>query len=211
MRERFVALWRRSCPAAPADAVTAAFAELEALYGQPWRAYHTIGHIAACLERFDEVVEILDDADAVEMALWYHDAIYAISSPTNEADSAVLCEQRIGPYAAAAFAATVRDLILITDYPSDVCSADQAHMSDIDLHSFGLPWEAFAKDGRAVRAEYPARSDDDYIASQCRFMRTLMKNGHFYRSPFYKTHYEAQALANLERYLDLHAPQGGVA
>ena len=40
------------------------------------RRFHNLQHIDDCLHRFDEVAPLLDDRDAVEMALWCHDAVY---------------------------------------------------------------------------------------------------------------------------------------
>ena len=56
---------------------------LKARYGEPHRAYHTWAHVEALLGHFGQ----LDwtSPEAVEIAIYYHDAVYQPMSPTNEA------------------------------------------------------------------------------------------------------------------------------
>ena len=39
-------------------------------------AIATLDHVRHCLEEFDRVAALMDDPDAVEIALWFHDAVY---------------------------------------------------------------------------------------------------------------------------------------
>lgn len=43
-------------------------------YQEPHRAYHTLKHIIDCLNEFEEVKPLLQNPNAVEMALLFHDA-----------------------------------------------------------------------------------------------------------------------------------------
>ena len=52
------------------------------------RRYHTAKHVDACLHHMDSVVSLLERPVEMEVAFWFHDAIYEPFSATNEADSA---------------------------------------------------------------------------------------------------------------------------
>ena len=52
---------------------------LLARYSEPRRRYHTLQHLAECFAAFD-----------VELALWFHDAIYNTRRSDNE-------QRRVGP------------------------------------------------------------------------------------------------------------------
>lgn len=57
-------------------------------YSEPGRHYHTLEHIGYCLHRLDDVRHLLRDADAAELALWFHDTVYDPSRDDNELRSA---------------------------------------------------------------------------------------------------------------------------
>src|SRR5689334_9923752 len=87
---RFGALWRRSVASPPSPDSAVVYDDLCARLEEPGRKFHNIGHIDDCLERFDDVRRHLEDPDAVELALWFHDAVYVPGDATNERRSAEL-------------------------------------------------------------------------------------------------------------------------
>lgn len=62
--------------------------ELLSSYNQKHRHYHNVNHINAVLEHLVQAKHLANDFDALEIALWFHDAIYKPFSSTNELDSA---------------------------------------------------------------------------------------------------------------------------
>ena len=59
-------------------------------YGEPQRAYHSLQHLEECLSVFDEAKGFMQQPDLIEMALWFHDAVYDPKSSENEALSAAM-------------------------------------------------------------------------------------------------------------------------
>lgn len=202
---RFVALWERRLNGGRALAETV-HARLVELYGEPHRRYHTLDHVQHCLGEFDRAATLMDDPDAVEMALWFHDAIYQSGAMDNERRSADLFRQWSEGRADAVFLQRVDDLIMVTTHRDPPTQRDERFIVDIDLSSFGLPWEAFERDGRRIRAECADIVDEIYCPGQLRFLLSLQNRPTFFLTEFFQQRYERIAHNNVRRVIeDLHA------
>lgn len=207
-RRRFQALWERCCRADTDGDPNRVFDGLSGLYSQAGRHYHTPEHIDHCLRQFDLAAGLMDDPDAVEMALWFHDAIYDAAARDNERRSAQLFVDLMGGAVAKPFERRVWDLIMVTKHPSSPRTSDEAFMVDIDLSSFGLPWRAFARDSQAVRQEFAHLSEKTFAAKQRSFLEALLNRKHFCFTEFFRQRHEASARRNISRYLTNLHPAG---
>jgi len=204
---RFEALWRR-CVASPnAVASGDVHADLRRRLGGPDRRFHNLLHIRDCLHRFDEVASLLVDRDAVEVALWFHDAVYAPSDGDNERRSAELF-LAASKGADPAFRRRVCGLILATRHQGPAHSNDRRFIEDIDLAGFGAPWEEFMRHGALLREEFAAQSDAQYHAGQVYFLEGLKRRPWFFATDYFRDRYEAKAQENLDRLLVLLTQQG---
>src|SRR5260370_20074579 len=70
-------------------------AELVSAYTAPDRHYHDLRHIEALLGLADACAGAITDRDAVEAAIWFHDAIYDTRRSDNEERSAALAMARL--------------------------------------------------------------------------------------------------------------------
>ena len=68
---------------------------LRARYQGPERHYHGLAHIEAMLALARENRALLDDFEAVEAAIWFHDAVYDSRAKDNEARSAMLAREML--------------------------------------------------------------------------------------------------------------------
>ena len=99
--DRFGEVWRRCVTSPPSPDPAAVYADLRERLSAAGREFHNLGHIDDCLRHFDEIAPRLMDRDAVEIALWFHDAVYEPGNPDNERRSAQLfLEQSKGAPAA---------------------------------------------------------------------------------------------------------------
>ena len=206
-RDRFERLWSR-CASASCS-VPGLFEEVAAHYREPHRHYHTPGHVDHCLAQLDAARGEMQDPDSVELAVWYHDVIYDVERKDNEALSADLFERRATGVMPPERIRAVHDLIMVTVHTRAApASLDQALMVDIDLSSFGLPWEGFLRDSVAVRKEYPHLSDEEFYPRQHDFLEGLLARSSFCFTEFFRRRHERRARENIERYLDILRSRG---
>ena len=194
-RKRFEGLWGR-CIGVGAGAV---FDELDILYREPHRRYHSASHIEHCLRQLDLAADHMEEPDAVEMALWFHDAIYDIPGQENELRSAELFAARADGRGSERFRAKVRRLIIATMHREPPTGLDESFIVDIDLSSFGLPWDEFIRDSRAVRAELAHLSDAEFHPRQRKFLESLAARPAFCFTEFFRSRHEARARENIGR------------
>lgn len=201
-KQRFKSLWNRcqtgSGAGARADDV---YEEVHAYYSEPGRHYHTPMHIEHCLRQFDLAAGKMDDADAVEMAIWFHDLVFDANARDNELQSARRFIELAGDSMAPEFKTKVYDLIMATAPPRLPKTNDEKYMLDIDLSSFGLPWDDFVRDSTAVRKESPQLSDAEFFPGQRAFLESLVSRDHFYFTDFFRSRIEDTARKNIKRHL----------
>lgn len=131
------------------------FEELKSVYSKSHRHYHTVGHINDCLRQFARVAELAYSLDEVELALWFHDAIYKPMSSTNELDSAewaVRFLQTIG--GSPNQCERVHSHIMATKHTGATLSGDTAVLVDIDVSILGRDSEEYDVYEASIRKEY---------------------------------------------------------
>jgi predicted metal-dependent HD superfamily phosphohydrolase len=167
------------------------------------RRYHDLHHLAACLRHLDAVRDRLEDADAVELALWFHDAVYWPWSSRNEARSAAWAVRflsRIG-----LDIDRVRQVerhVLDTRHVAPPSSGDAQWLIDIDLAILGQTPRVYAAFERQVRAEYRFIPWQRFTQRRQRILGSFLAREHLYNTPWFRERYEHQARANLARAID---------
>lgn len=197
LKTRFVALWTRCLDSSATGA--AVLTRLINLYAEPHRHYHTLGHIRHCLREFDQATMLMENPGAVELALWFHDAIYVSGAKDNERHSADLFRECSEGRVDAVFQQQIDDLIMATTHSGLPRQQDAQFIVDIDLSSFGLPWEAFMRDGLRIRAESAHVEDNAYYPGHLRFLRELCNRPFFFFTDCFRRRYEHTARANIQR------------
>lgn len=139
-------------------------ADLARRYSEPWRHYHTLTHLDAMFSLADRHRGLVNDPDAVALAIWYHDAIYRPRRADNEAASAALLLHDCGPAnrsdrppepPAGPSVETAHRLILATHHhlvPAN--TPDGALFLDLDLAILGSPPDQYHRYAAAIRAEF---------------------------------------------------------
>lgn len=198
-KNRFQALCSGCCSCGEATDSADLYQELASHYAEPHRHYHTGNHIDRCLEQFDLTKQLMNAPDAVEMALWFHDAIYDLKARDNEQQSADLFLAWLGDPADTLFDQRVVELILFTTHQQPPPPGDGQYMVDIDLASFGQPWPRCRQDAVAIRTEHADQADTAFFSQQKRFLQALLDRPSIYASEWFRDRYETQARDNIRR------------
>jgi len=128
---------------------------LLACYAEPHRHYHTQQHLQECLDLFASVREQAEHPAEIEIALWFHDAIYAMGRQDNEARSADWARQAILAQGLAADCAErVYALIMATCHNTEPMNRDAQLMVDVDLGILGAEPARFREYEQQIRKEY---------------------------------------------------------
>ncbi|MFE4264053.1 hypothetical protein [Streptomyces sp. NPDC056883] len=191
-------------PAPYADRLLTAWAE-------PQRKYHTTAHLADVLARIDVLADARpdetqdrdqdqdQDRPAVELAAWFHDAVYRPDRSENEERSASLAERAlpelgIDDARTAEVARLVRLTVTHDPAPGD---ANGELLCDADLGVLAGTPQEYAAYAAAVRAEYGFVPDEAFRAGRAAVLRQLLELPRLFRTAYGAAHWEAPARANL--------------
>jgi len=211
LEPRFFALWCRCLNGLDWSDPGPVWEELVRRYSESGRHYHCIGHLHQCLEQLDPAVGEMDDPNAVEMAIWFHDAVFVVRSPYNERRSAELFRRLAANLFDSAFVEKVFRMILVTDHRHSPANGDEELVTDIDLSSIALPWEHYLRDTLALRRESGGVPDERYYAGHRRFLSGLLERPRIFRSEFFYRRCEGDARRNIGRYLRELEVNGGIS
>jgi predicted metal-dependent HD superfamily phosphohydrolase len=180
------------------------YADLGRRYAEPHRAYHTMAHISHCLDEFQAARSLAREPDAVELALWFHDAIYDTHASDSEERSADLV-RRLGREASLAPAVTDRAVafILASTHREPPRDPDTRLFVDVDLAILGQPWERFAAYEQEVRREYEWVPSWLFRRKRAKVLKSFLARPTLYGTSFFRKRYERPARENIARSLGL--------
>jgi len=164
------------------------------------RRYHTLAHLAACLDEFDGARHLAQSPAEVELALWYHDAVYRTWRADNEARSAEWAQRFAHDVCSDDAAADrVRDLVLATAHQAHTPVEDAALVVDIDLSILGKPASEYDEFESNVRREYWWVPRRRFAEARRRILGSFLERPFIYHWPRFRERYESAARSNLRR------------
>jgi predicted metal-dependent HD superfamily phosphohydrolase len=168
-------------------------ANIEKLYAEPHRHYHTWQHIEECMAWLPRVEPV--DEQAVREALLIHDAVYDPMRNDNEKRSAALATSQ-----------EVAELVMWTDHSrTDVPGAldsDAKLVHDIDLAILGAHPARFREYQEQIRKEYEHVPDHLYVPGRQRVLQGFVSMERIYYSNYFHKRLDTLARENL--YYALH-------
>lgn len=199
LQKRWKALWERIGGREQEGAE--AYTELLELYSEPSRAYHNFVYIAHLLRELDSARQLIEDSDLVEVALWYHDAIYGTKPGSrSEERSAELAQQNLAKAGVrSSFIDEVSSLILATKHQNIPKTKNEQYGVDIDLSILGKPELQFDEYELDIREEYSWIDKDLFKKKRDEILTGFLQRESIYATDFFRTKYEDLARKNLQR------------
>ncbi len=197
------ASWRRLWQELGADPVPAGlYNQLVAAYSEQHRLYHTLQHLRECLAHLEAAASLAPHPAEVELALWFHDAVYDPQRGDNEERSAEWAWRSI--LAAGLpedLAQRVQALVLATKGHSASEDADTRLLLDIDLAILGAAPARFDEYEHQVRAEYGHVPEPEYRFARAEVVAAFLARPRVYLTAAFHDALEHRARENLGRSL----------
>lgn len=188
---------------------------LRSRYAEPHRAYHGQAHIDAMLAGLTKCRHLLASPEAVELAIWFHDAVYDPAAQDNEARSAALMLAELTGRADAALLERAAHMIQATATHavspglSPDLARDTALFLDLDLSVLGADPAAYDTYERGIAAEYgPVHGQARFLAGRLAFLEALLERPRFFVTDDAHDRLDAPARANIKRAIQSLAGSG---
>ncbi|SDX79582.1 HD domain-containing protein [Hymenobacter psychrophilus] len=181
------------------------YQQLSTAYSGPGRYYHNLHHVQALLDTVEEYAGLVKDREVVELAVWFHDAVYDYLSSENETRSAELARQfLVHTTLSPERQARVAYLIECTAHhtASYAPAPDLDFFLDADLQILGGAEADYAEYARQIRQEYRLIPDLLYRRGRRKVLEQLLNTPILYRTPEFRERLDAAARRNLRAELD---------
>jgi predicted metal-dependent HD superfamily phosphohydrolase len=179
-------------------------AALRGQYREKERCYHTLQHLNECLAALNAARSLasVPNADAIELALWFHDLVYVPRADNNEEESARIAELCLIQAGASQLLITdVKRLILATKGHQQDNQEDSRWLIDIDLAIWGQPKGRFTEHERQIRKEYEWVTEDHYREKRVAILEAFLLRPRLYQTDFFYQRLESQARANMQEFI----------
>jgi predicted metal-dependent HD superfamily phosphohydrolase len=196
LRARFIALGERLGASGGVGAEDV-FARLHSAWSSSGRRYHDLEHLSDCLRE----VERVNDSpvrDRVELALWYHDAVYEPGArDCEERSAAMLLTDAAALGLGESVASVAAALVRATAHGAGEVAGDEAALvADIDLAILGRDPLRFMEFEYGVEEEFGRIPTIVFRRGRGRFLAALLERP-IYRTPAFHERFEVAARANI--------------
>jgi predicted metal-dependent HD superfamily phosphohydrolase len=188
--------WSTACIDAGIVPSESDYRRVRRAWGGMGRHYHTLAHLDSCLRELDGARELALRPAEVELALWFHDAVYRSWRRDNEARSADLAVSVLRA-APAETVERIRQMILATMHDDTGFSGDTALVIDIDLAILGAPPAIYSSFEKAIRREYWWVPRARYVAGRSKILERILGRSAIYTHDLFYDRYERAARANV--------------
>ena len=192
--------WRSTWNSLGGAVPEALYGRVIAAYGESHRRYHTPHHLDECFAVFAEARSQAEHPGEIELALWFHDAIYDTKRKDNEEKSAqwaraAMLEAGLAPDGAD----RVERLIMATCHDAVPQGEDAQLLVDVDLSILGAAPERFDEYERQVREEYSWVPEAIFRRERRKVLEAFLGRDTIYSTDHFRDTRERRARDNLQR------------
>lgn len=175
------------------------FEALVQAYSEKHRHYHNTQHIKALLKHFDSTTSLMENPNELELAIWFHDAIYKPHSSTNELDSANWVKVFLSSHGCDdAIIDRVFHMIMATLHTEKTSTTDEKIIVDIDLTILGSPSNTYCQFEKDIRSEYKWVPSFLYKKKRKEILTSFLDRDRIYHCDYFFRKLEHQARENLK-------------
>lgn len=170
--------------------------DLLARWSEAHRKHHTVTHLHEMLDAIGLLAEagVEFDREAVELAAWFHDAIYEIGRDDNEDRSAELARELL---ASSPIRDEIARLVRVTKTHKVVDEdVNGAVLSDADLSVLGSDGFRYRAYAAAVREEYAHVPDEVFKPARAQVLTSLL-DGPLFHTAAGRERWEEAARRNI--------------
>ncbi|MFW1951294.1 metal-dependent hydrolase [Acinetobacter beijerinckii] len=178
------------------------FNKLIVAYSEKQRAYHTVQHLYECLVLLESIRADLNDADAVALALWFHDVVYDPQAKDNELKSAELFEQYLVQDLPVDIVGKIKRWIVATQKHASTDELDLQFLLDIDLAILAASPDRFEEYEQQIQNEYAWVGSEVYSIKRKEVLAHFYQTEPLYQTEYFQKNFEQKAKGNLREILD---------
>jgi predicted metal-dependent HD superfamily phosphohydrolase len=176
---------------------------LIAAYSEKHRFYHTSEHINAMLRHLDAVQQEAQQVNELELAIWFHDAIYKPFSSSNELDSAQWAKRFLEKNGFDKEGTErIYSLIMVTKHDEALIEPDEKLIVDIDLTILGTSSSVYEEFELNVRKEYRWVPWFLYRSKRKQLLQSFLDRDCIYSTEYFNNRFEKSARENIRLALE---------
>ena len=177
------------------------FQYLSRSYSQTQRYYHNQQHIVECLALYEQIKHKLKDANAVLIAIWFHDAVYDPQAKDNEQQSAEMMKAYCSEFLEQFRLNKIYDWIIATQFHRPIDDPDLQYLLDIDLLILGSSPERFQQYESQIQQEYAWVDPHIFKVKRREVLQAFRLQVQIYQTEYFQKKFSTQAQQNLDRAL----------
>jgi predicted metal-dependent HD superfamily phosphohydrolase len=175
------------------------FSNIKQHYTESSRCYHNQTHIQKMLDFSFLYADEIQDADTLQLAIFYHDIIYNSLSKNNEIESAALAVEQLSKtnFPTEKIKLVEQFIVSTQKHFPIIEQLDLPYFLDFDLAILGTERSIYIDYAEKIRKEYKWVPTFLYNKNRKKVLQHFLEREHIYFTEIFRNQYEENARKNL--------------